>query len=125
MVKISKFGGGRGTPAQFFKFLVKSILWHFSNMMVKYEFILTKLTGRNNQFSFQNFHHFFKTSGLCLYWFKSIFQCPLSTPKKCCVDRKKLSSFNKEISFAIYNVLICMLIWFRKCTSHPKCTTLP
>ena len=92
-------------------------------MMVKYEFILIKLTGRNNQFSFQNFHHFFKTSGFCLYWFKSLFQCPLSTPKKCCVDRTKLSSFNKEISFAIY-VLICMLIWFRKCTSHPKCTTL-
>ena len=52
MVKISKFGGGRGTPAQFFQFLVKSISGHFSNMMMKYEFILIKLTGRNNQFSF-------------------------------------------------------------------------
>ena len=52
--------GGRGTPAQFFKFLVKSISGRFSNMMVKYEFILIKLTGRNNQFSFRNFHHFFK-----------------------------------------------------------------
>ena len=74
VVKISKFrGGGRGTPPQFFQFLVKSISGHFSKMMVKYEFILIKLTGRNNQFSFRNFHHFFKMSGLCLYWFKSIF----------------------------------------------------
>ena len=41
-------GGGWGTPAQIFQFLAKSISGCFSNMMVKYEFILKKLTGRNN-----------------------------------------------------------------------------
>ena len=38
-------GGERGTPAQIFKFLLKSISGHFSNMMVKYQFILINLTG--------------------------------------------------------------------------------
>ena len=47
--------GERATLVQIFQFLTKSILGHFSNMMTKYEFILTKLTGRNNQFSFWNF----------------------------------------------------------------------
>ena len=70
-------------------------------MMVKYELILTKLTGRNNEFSFRNFHHFFKMCGLCLSWFKSIFECLLSIHGKCCVDVKKLNFFNSEITFVI------------------------
>ena len=61
------WGKGRGTPAQIFQFLAKSISGCFSNMMVKYELILTKLTGRNNQFSFCNFHHFLKcTNYVCI-----------------------------------------------------------
>ena len=38
-------GRGRGSPAQIFKFLLKSILGIFFNVVVKCEFILIKLTG--------------------------------------------------------------------------------
>ena len=88
-------------------------------MMVKYEFILKKLTGRNNCFSFRNFHRFFKICELSLYCFKLIFECLLSIPGKFCVDMKKLSIFNNEISFVIYNVLISIFIWLWNCTSYP------
>ena len=37
--------GGRGTPARFFKFLIKSILGRFSNMLVKCQLFLINLTG--------------------------------------------------------------------------------
>ena len=57
--------GGRGNPAQIFKFLLKSISGVFSNVVVKCEFILIKLTGWNNWFSFWNFHHFLKVYGFC------------------------------------------------------------
>ena len=50
--------------------------------------------------------------------------CPLSTPANFCVDPKKLSIFNNEITFGIYNVLISILIFLPNGSSHPKCTTL-
>ena len=38
-------GGGRGSPAQILKFLLKSILGIFSIVVVKCQFILMKFTG--------------------------------------------------------------------------------
>ena len=40
--------------------------------------------------------------GLCLYWFKSIFECSLSVPRKFHVGLKSLSIFNNEISFGLF-----------------------
>ena len=46
---------GNRTTAQIFHFLDISMSEHFSNMLVKYQFILTNLTAGNNRFSFRNF----------------------------------------------------------------------
>ena len=40
--------------------------------------------------------------GLCLYWFKSIFECSLSVPRKFRAGLKSLSIFNNEISFELF-----------------------
>ena len=40
--------------------------------------------------------------GLCVYWYKSIFECFLSVPRKFHVDWKSLSIFNNESSFWLF-----------------------
>ena len=86
-------GRGRGSHAQIFKFLLKSI------SEVKCQFILMNLTGWNYGFSFRNFHHFVKVCGLSVWVFKLIYGWVLSEPKKVCIDWKSLSIFNNKISF--------------------------
>ena len=92
--------GGRGEGAvRNFNFWLKSISGCFSNVMVKCQLILINLRGWNYWFSFRNFNHFFKMSGLCFYWFKSIFECSLSVLRKFHTGVKSLSIFNNGISF--------------------------